>query len=47
MAAPGVMHWHGAIPDAAMIHTVATPNLGKGGVINGVPANDQEYKGTF
>lgn len=45
MAAPGAMHWHGATLDSAMVHTVATPNLDRGGVTNGSPVTDQEYAG--
>lgn len=45
MAAPGAMHWHGATPDSAMVHTVATPNLDRGGVTNGPAVTDQEYSG--
>ncbi|TDQ08684.1 cupin domain-containing protein [Pedobacter metabolipauper] len=41
---PGVMHWHGATLDAPMSHTVATPNLDKGGVTAGSAVSDQEYK---
>lgn len=40
---PNVMHWHGASPDGEMAHTVATPNLDKGGVTAGEPVTDQEY----
>ncbi|WP_221391389.1 cupin domain-containing protein [Dyadobacter sp. NIV53] len=43
VAPPGVMHWHGATPDAPMIHTVATPNLDKGGVTSGAAVTDQQY----
>ncbi len=43
---PGIMHWHGATPEAAMTHTVATPNLDKGGVTSGEPVTEQEYKST-
>ena len=43
---PGVMHWHGATPDAPMIHTVAMPNQDKGGVTMGEAVTVQEYKGT-
>lgn len=46
IAPPGVMHWHGATPDAPMIHTVAMPNQDKGGVTMGEPVTDSEYKGT-
>ncbi len=46
ICAPGVMHWHGAPPDAPMTHTVATPNLDKGGVTAGPAVTDQEYKGS-
>lgn len=45
VCAPGVMHWHGAPPDAAMTHTVATPNLDKGSVTAGLAVTDWEYKG--
>lgn len=44
ICAPGVLHWHGATPDGPMAHTVATPNLDKGGVTSGPPVTDQEYK---
>ncbi|KAA6440881.1 cupin domain-containing protein [Dyadobacter flavalbus] len=43
IAPPGAMHWHGAPPDSAMVHTVATPNLDKGGVTSGLPVTNQEY----
>ena len=44
VAAPGAMHWHGASPDGAMSHTVATPNQDKGGVTAGGAVTDEEYK---
>ena len=44
VAAPGVMHWHGASPDGPMSHTVSTPNLNKGGVTAGTAVTDEEYK---
>ncbi len=40
---PNVMHWHGATPGEAMSHTVATPNLDKGGVTMGAAVTDVEY----
>ena len=40
---PNVMHWHGASPDGPMSHTVATPNLDKGGVTTGAAVTDEEY----
>jgi quercetin dioxygenase-like cupin family protein len=40
---PGVMHWHGALPDGPMTHTVITPNLDKGGVTAGPAVTEQEY----
>jgi len=40
---PNVMHWHGASPDGPMSHTVATPNLDKGGVTMGAAVTDEEY----
>lgn len=43
---PGIMHWHGASPDGVMSHTVATPNLDKGGATMGAAVTDQEYKAT-
>jgi quercetin dioxygenase-like cupin family protein len=43
---PGVMHWHGASPHAEMSHTVATPNLDRGGVTMAGPVSDKEYHGT-
>lgn len=42
---PNVMHWHGASPDGPMSHTVATPNLDKGGVTMGAAVTDEEYNG--
>ena len=44
VAAPGVMHWHGASADGPMSHTVSTPNLNKGGVTAGAAVTDEEYK---
>ncbi|TKC01548.1 cupin domain-containing protein [Pedobacter cryotolerans] len=41
---PNVMHWHGASADAPMVHTVATPNLNKGGATSGDPVTEQEYR---
>ena len=43
IAAPGVMHWHGASPDGPMSHTVATPNLDMGGVTEGNAVRDEDY----
>lgn len=40
---PNVMHWHGAAPDGVMSHTVATPNLHKGGATSGQAVTDDEY----
>jgi quercetin dioxygenase-like cupin family protein len=45
VCAPGVMHWHGASPDGPMTHSVATPNLDKGGVTAGATVTDKEYFG--
>ena len=41
---PNVMHWHGASADAPMTHTVATPNLNKGGATSGEAVTEEEYK---
>ncbi|MES2827475.1 MAG: cupin domain-containing protein [Bacteroidota bacterium] len=41
---PGIMHWHGASPDGPMSHTVATPNMDKGGATSGPLVTDQEYR---
>ncbi len=42
---PNIMHWHGASPEGVMSHTVATPNLDKGGATMGPAVTDKEYKG--
>ncbi len=43
---PNVMHWHGASPDGVMSHTVATPNIDKGGATAGEAVTDKEYYST-
>ncbi len=43
---PNVMHWHGASPDGIMSHTVATPNINKGGATSGDAVTDKEYYST-
>ncbi|WP_295718496.1 cupin domain-containing protein [Mucilaginibacter sp.] len=40
---PGVKHWHGASPDAPMIHIAININTEKGMVTWLEPATDQEY----
>lgn len=40
---PGVKHWHGASPDAVMIHTAIGLNTEKG-IVNWMePVTDEEY----
>ena len=42
---PGVRHWHGASPDAPMVHIAININTEKG-VVNWLePVTDEEYKG--
>ncbi len=44
VSSPNVEHWHGATPEGIMSHTVATPNLDKGGATAGAPVSDEEYR---
>ncbi len=42
---PGIRHWHGASPDAVMIHTAININTEKG-VVNWLePVSDEQYYG--
>jgi quercetin dioxygenase-like cupin family protein len=42
---PGIKHWHGASPDAVMVHIAININTEKG-VVNWLePVTDEQYKG--
>lgn len=40
---PGIKHWHGASPDAPMVHIAININTDKGIVDWMEPVNDQQY----
>lgn len=42
---PGIKHWHGASPDASMVHVAININTDKGLVNWLEPVTDQEYRG--